>query len=199
MGVDKATIVWHGEPLAVRAARVLTEVCAPVVEAGPGYTSLLAVREEPAGGGPLRALLAGVDALATDGPVLLLACDMPFVEVPLVRLLVDHPAPDTVIPRTRARIQYGCARYGPAWLARARAAGTSSFKSVRDDDVEYLEERAWHTVASPHALDDVDGPEDLARSIQRETPAEPAGGETEREVDPGSGDASGADRRGGGA
>ena len=35
LGTDKATIVWQGETLAVRAAVVLAQVCAPVLEVGP--------------------------------------------------------------------------------------------------------------------------------------------------------------------
>jgi hypothetical protein len=51
-------------------------------------------------------------------------------------------------------------------VAAARIAAASSFKQVRDDDVEYVPESAWHAVAPPRALDDVDTPEDLARSIR---------------------------------
>ena len=80
MGADKATLIVAGEPLAARAARVLRTVCAPVIEVGAGVTELPSVREEPAGAGPLAALLAGVDALGVDGPVLVLGCDLPFVD-----------------------------------------------------------------------------------------------------------------------
>ncbi len=59
MATDKATIVWRGETLAARAARVLTAVCDPVIEVGPGATQLPCVREHPAGSGPLAAFVAG--------------------------------------------------------------------------------------------------------------------------------------------
>jgi molybdenum cofactor guanylyltransferase len=169
MGRDKATLVLNGEPLAARAARVLSEVCDPVVEVGHGVTTLRAVRENPAGSGPLAALLAGVDALETTGPVMLLACDMPFVEAPLLRVLADWPGSDSVIPLIGMRAQYGCARYGPEWLAAAlesRRAGNSSFKRVDDAFCTYVGESKWLPHAAPHALDDIDTPEDLARSIE---------------------------------
>ena len=63
MGTDKARLVVNGETLAARSARVLTAVCDPVVEVGPGVSGLPAVLEEPPGAGPLVALLAGVGAL----------------------------------------------------------------------------------------------------------------------------------------
>ena len=40
MGTDKATIEFRGETLAARAARVLAEVCDPVIEVGTGVTRL---------------------------------------------------------------------------------------------------------------------------------------------------------------
>jgi molybdopterin-guanine dinucleotide biosynthesis protein A len=166
MGTDKAAIHWCGETLATRAARVLAEVCDPVVEVGPGYTSLPAVREEPPGSGPVQALLAGVDALGARGPVLLLACDLPRVDAPLLRLLADRPGEHTVMAMHRDRAQYACARYGPVWLAAARATRATSFARVPDGDVDYLMEPEWHAVAPARALDDVDTPEDLARSIR---------------------------------
>jgi molybdopterin-guanine dinucleotide biosynthesis protein A len=168
MGTAKATIELNGEPLAARAARVLTEVCDPVLEVGPGYTTLAAVREEPAGAGPLAALVAGAHALATDGPVVLLACDMPFVEPPLLQLLVDWPRARTVVPVTRGRMQYACARYGPAALDEATAmlqSGAASLRVACDSDCDYLPESTWRKVAPANALDDIDTPEDLARSM----------------------------------
>ena len=44
MGTDKATIVVGGETLARRTARLLSAVCDPAVEVGPGASDLPAVR-----------------------------------------------------------------------------------------------------------------------------------------------------------
>src|SRR4051812_19062640 len=111
MGIDKATLEIEGQTLARRAADVLGHVCDPVLEVGDGATDLPAVREDPVGAGPLAALVAGADALGT-APVLLLACDMPFIEPALVALIVQQPGDGTVIPIADGRPQYGCARYG---------------------------------------------------------------------------------------
>lgn len=167
LGTDKATIVFDGETLAARAGRVLSTVCDPVVEVGPGVSGLRAVREEPAGSGPLAALVAGADAIGADAPLLLLACDMPFVDVALLELLATWPGEGTVVPVAGERVQYTCARYGAATLDRARtelAAGGRALKQVVDDtSASLVDETQWRAVAPPHAFVDVDTPEDLAR------------------------------------
>jgi molybdopterin-guanine dinucleotide biosynthesis protein A len=166
MGVDKATLEIHGETFAARAARVLADVCSPVIEVGSGVSGLPVVCEEPRGSGPLVALLAGADALRASGPVLLLACDLPFVEAPLLRLLAGWPGDGTVVPVSGERRQYVCARYGRATLVEAHtrlAHGDSSLRAVADADCEQLTEAQWQPVAPAHAFADVDTPEDFLR------------------------------------
>jgi molybdopterin-guanine dinucleotide biosynthesis protein A len=166
LGTDKATIVFDGETLAARAARVLAVVCDPVVEVGPGVSGLRAVREDPPGAGPLAALVAGADALGRDAPVLLLACDMPFVDVALLELLATWPGEGTVVPVAGERVQYTCARYGTATLDRARTAmaeGGRALKQVVDGAATLVDESQWRAVAPLHAFADVDTPDDLAR------------------------------------
>jgi molybdopterin-guanine dinucleotide biosynthesis protein A len=173
MGTDKANLLVGGETLAARAARVLTAVCAPVVEVGDGVSSLPAVREVPSGGGPLAALVRGADALATL-PVVLLACDMPFVEPALIEFFARYDGEGTVIARADGRLQFGCARYGADAIDAARAALARGERSyVRtfepedgDDDgisIEIVEPEVWQQVAAPNAFADVDTPDDLAR------------------------------------
>jgi molybdopterin-guanine dinucleotide biosynthesis protein A len=98
--------------------------------------------------------------------VLLLACDLPFVQAPLLRLLADWPGERTVIPVVGDRLQYACARYGAAALDGARArlgTGASSLRDACGVDCDYVDEAAWRTVASANALADVDTPGDLVR------------------------------------
>jgi molybdenum cofactor guanylyltransferase len=134
MGAPKATLQREGETLADRSARLLRAVCDPVVEIGPGYTTLTRVVEHPPGRGPLAALVAGADAVPGPGPVLLLACDLPFVSEELLERLAAWPGSDTVVPVDRAGIvQPICARYSPAALALARellATGERSLRSL---------------------------------------------------------------------
>src|SRR5918999_818182 len=90
MGAEKALIEVGGQRLVDRAAAVLTAVADPVLEVGPGWSALPAVREDPPGAGPLAALAAGAAALREsghDGPVLVLAGDMPQVSVHPLRFL----------------------------------------------------------------------------------------------------------------
>jgi molybdopterin-guanine dinucleotide biosynthesis protein A len=161
LGTDKATLVVDGETLAARAARVLGAVCDEAVEVGPGVTSLRAVRESPPGSGPLAALVAGADALGRR-PVLLLACDMPFVDVALLRLLAEWPGDGTVVPVAGGRLQYTCARYGADALQRGRD-GARALKAVVGDGATVVDEAVWRAVAPEHAFADIDTPDDLQR------------------------------------
>jgi len=166
MAADKAGIVWRGETLARRAGRVLSEVCAPVVEVGSGVSGLGCVREDPAGSGPLAALVAGARALATPGPLVLLACDLPFVEPPVLRLLADWPGRATVIPMSGGRLQYACARYGADAVARSESAlryGEPALREAAGTVYDVVTESTWRLVAPPDAFADVDTPADLDR------------------------------------
>jgi molybdopterin-guanine dinucleotide biosynthesis protein A len=166
MGADKARLVVDGETFAARSARVLREACDPVIEVGPGVSGLPAVEEDPRGGGPLVALLAGVGALGNPRAVVLLACDLPFVEPALLQLLVERPGWGTVIPVVDGRLQYACARYGVAAFDEAVASlrnGVSSLRAVAGADCEYLTEDDWGAVVSRRAFADVDTPDDLER------------------------------------
>jgi molybdopterin-guanine dinucleotide biosynthesis protein A len=162
MGADKATLVVGGEALARRAARVLTAACNPVIEVGSGVTGLPCVREEPSGEGPLAGFLAGADALASDAAVVLLACDLPFIDDAVVRMLVEHPGKGSVVPSVEGRKQYACSRWSPAAIASARAAFANGERAMRallgagDTTIVIADEYARQLV-------DVDTPDDLAR------------------------------------
>ena len=166
MGSDKASLVVSGEPLAERAARVLGAATDPVVEVGAGTTTLRAVREHPPGGGPLAAIGAGADALATGGPAVVLACDMPFVTSALIEWLVEHPAPGSVVP-VSGQAQPLCARWSAAALASIPALLDRGERSLRAllifADVTLVGEEEWRSVAATRAFADVDTPADLDR------------------------------------
>lgn len=86
-GVDKTRLQLDGVAL---LDRVLGALDGPVVVVGePRATAreVVFTREVPAGGGPLAALAAGL-ALVPDGPVLLLAADLPFLTPEAVAVLV---------------------------------------------------------------------------------------------------------------
>jgi molybdopterin-guanine dinucleotide biosynthesis protein A len=171
MGVDKADLRRDGRRLADRGAAVISEVCDPAIEVGAGASGLDAVLEPDPGSGPLAALAAGAAALRErghSGALLVLAVDLPFVEVPLLRLLAGHePTAATLVPIAGGIPQSLCARYDAAACATAAdlvAAGRRSLRALLDAvPWQELPEDAWRAVAPPHALDDVDTPADLER------------------------------------
>lgn len=170
-GSAKGELEWNGMRLADRGARLLAEVASPVLEVGPGYSHLDALWEDEPGSGPLAALVAGAAALearhALDRPVLVLAVDLPFVEISLLRLLGRAPMADAVVPRVDGRAQPLCARYSVQALARARelvARGARSMQALLDVlDVDWLDEADWCGVATPRTFADIDTPGDAAR------------------------------------
>jgi molybdopterin-guanine dinucleotide biosynthesis protein A len=177
MGTDKALIEVGGRRLVDRAAATLAAVAGPVVEVGPGWSVLPAVREDPPGSGPLAALAAGAAALREaghDGPVLVLAVDMPRVGEALLRLLAGRPGPATAVPRAGGHPQPMCARYGPDVLAAVDERLAAGGRSLRDlletlapgGAVGWVEPEEWEPVAGPEAFSDVDTPEDLRRLLE---------------------------------
>ena len=129
MGRDKASIEFAGERLADRAARVLSAVASPVLEAGPGLTGLPSFVETPPGSGPLAALAEAGRRLREDGhtgAVLVLAVDHVRVQAPLLRLLASQLGTASVVP-SRAAATSPCApatppprwRRPPSWSRRA--------------------------------------------------------------------------------
>jgi molybdopterin-guanine dinucleotide biosynthesis protein A len=162
MGVPKATLLVDGEPIADRLARLLARVCTPALEVGPGYSELRTVEDEHPGMGPLAALVAGADAAGASGPVLLVACDLPFVGEALLSRLVTWPGTGTVVPVDRdGMLQPVCARYSHDAIRRARerlADGERSLRAVLEGaDVTRVED------VDDRELVDVDTPEDARR------------------------------------
>jgi molybdenum cofactor guanylyltransferase len=168
MGRDKAELVVAGERLADHAARVLTVVCEPVLEIGPGRSELEAVDDDEPRAGPLVALVTGARALRARGyraAVLLLGVDLPFVDQRLLDLLARHPAAETVVPMAGGMRQSCCARYAPAALATADELAEQGERAMHAllsaVPVVEIAEAEWRAVAPAEALVDLDTPEDL--------------------------------------
>ena len=161
MGVDKASLSIDGVPLAQRTAGVLAAVVAPLLEVGPGRTTLPAIEEAPAGEGPLAAAAAGFRALADlghVGPVMVVATDLPRLSVAVVQALAAHPSAGSVVAFVAGRPQWLAARWSPPAVERAPAlvrAGERRMQALADD-VEWLDCSHW----AEH-LTDVDTPADL--------------------------------------
>lgn len=164
LGADKARLRLGNSTLAERAADRLDAVCAAVVEAGPGHSGRPHVVEDPPGAGPLAALVAAARAEPADA-YLLLAVDMPRVDVPLLRLLATWPSPASVVPVVGGRSQLVCARWSAAAVASARDlldAGERSLRALEAaTPVVHLHDE-WRGAAGPDAFADVDTADDAA-------------------------------------
>lgn len=176
-GGPKADVRVGDERLADRSARVLAAVAAPVLEVGPGRSSLEAVLEDEPGAGPLAAVAAGGAALAARGagdlPVLVLAVDLPFVDEAWLRTLARASSADAIVPRVAGRAQPLCARYSAAALARAArlvADGARSMQALLEVlDVRWVDEPEWFGITTARCFVDVDTPDD-ARRVGLEPP-----------------------------
>jgi molybdopterin-guanine dinucleotide biosynthesis protein A len=179
MGRDKAGLVVGGEALGEHTAALLRQVAHPVLEVGPGHTTLTATLEDPPGSGPLVALAAGARALRRlhhQGPTLVVATDLPRLTVAFLQLLAGYPVTgpdDSVVPRDPSlRPQPLCARYSPAALAAAErlvAEGNRAMTALLARiPVVWLDPAVagGGDVRCPTPLLDVDTPEDLA-ALQR--------------------------------
>ncbi len=176
MGVDKASLVVGDVPLAVTAARALAQVADPVLavgdEAGTGLETVSDPRK-----GPLLAFVHGGEALAGagfHGPILLLACDLPFVTPALLALMVEALGEaDAAVPILGGRDQPLAACYAARAVVRARRlaeAGEERLLGLLGVlRVRRLAETEWTRVAPPTSLLDVDTPADLeeARRLLR--------------------------------
>lgn len=171
MGRDKATLRVGGETLARRSAALLSGVCRPALEVGPGHSGLEVVEEDNPGCGPLAALSAARRALCAagfHGPALVLATDLPRLSSGLLAWLVDHPTPLSVVPVVGDRPQLLCARWSAADLDRAVrlvGAGRRSMTELLDGSGAVLAgpEQWAGPAGGAGVLDDADTPEDLAR------------------------------------
>jgi molybdopterin-guanine dinucleotide biosynthesis protein A len=106
-----------------------------------------------------------------DGPVLVLAVDMPHVSVALLEFLARRPGAGTAVPRAGGHPQPMCARYGPDVLAAVDERLAEGGRSLRDlletlapsGAVAWVEPEEWEPVAGPDAFSDLDTPDDLRR------------------------------------
>ncbi len=170
MGFDKSTLTVEGVANCERLASLLSSVVGAAVEVGPGRSSLPAVLETDRGSGPLAALVAGTEALRRrghHGPVVVVACDLPLLSAPALRMIARWPAEASVVPVVEGMPQPLCARWSVAGLAEAARLLASGERSMRrllgGPGVVLLGEERWPAGVEARMLADVDSPADLAR------------------------------------
>ncbi len=176
MGRDKAAVVIAGTPLAERTAQLLQLVAEPVIEIGPGFTTLPRTSEQPPGSGPLAAVAAGAAELARCeyvGAVLVVATDLPRLTEAYLLLLARHPVPSpdhSVVPRDATdRPQPLCARYSASAVATAQTLAIQGQRSMtallEAVPITWLTAASTGTGADTGAgadvLRDIDTPDDL--------------------------------------
>lgn len=131
MGVDKAAIDFHGEPMLARVVRLLIgelsaeqivciaarEQTLPKLPAG-----VRTVRDRQEDCGPLEGLATGLEESQDADAVFATTCDAPLLQPALPRLLTkflsDH---DAVVPRVDGQLYPLTAIYRPSVLAAADA------------------------------------------------------------------------------
>jgi molybdopterin-guanine dinucleotide biosynthesis protein A len=172
MGADKSGRPVGGVPMGIRAGRALMEAASPVLAVGPDPgLGLATVKDDRRG--PLAALAAGMRRLADDGfggPVLLVACDLPFLTADLLTLLADEltgAGAGAAVPVAGGHLQPIAACYAPSVLPVAEELlerGELSMRALLDKiAVHQVPADAW-----TRALTDVDTPADLQAANQME-------------------------------
>jgi molybdopterin-guanine dinucleotide biosynthesis protein A len=140
MGRDKALLVVDGQTQLARAAQLLAEVCGSALVAvraeqaqAPAYAPFDLVVDEPEVGGPAAGLLAAWRR-APDDALLVLAVDLPRVDAPLLRRLIEargSAAIATAYAHADGTLEPLCTVWEPAAREILRASAQNSSVSLR--------------------------------------------------------------------
>lgn len=174
-----------GMPIILRTRALLDSLAVPFVLLGrhPEHAArydalnLIALADEPPGIGPIGGLLAllryatrvnPVSPFAGVGNVLLLGCDMPYLNETLLQRLIDAPPATALAPYIDGRWQPMFARFAAAaalpCVARRVLAGVTGLQGLLD---ELQAMRLTLSSGDRQALRDWDCPEDVSGSISR--------------------------------
>ena len=172
MGRDKATLDVDGETLAAGAARRLAAACPEVALADRGRQLVPGLPSFPdgPGRGPAAGLLGAARA-CPGRPLLVLACDLPYVPALLLDELARSERTDWALPRWRRGPEPLCA----LWMPRALAVleerverGLYALWPLAEDDrlaVRWLEGDFLAAFGSPEEMFlNVNTPEELDRA-----------------------------------
>jgi molybdopterin-guanine dinucleotide biosynthesis protein A len=140
MGRDKAAVVLGGRALLQRAVDAVSEVADQVILVGaprralPAVTSakpLVTVRDRTEGEGPLAGIVAGLEA-AEAPAVLVVGCDQPFTQPPLLALLAERARSHAaVLPLLDGRPQPLCSAVRLEALPSLRAMFEAGERAAR--------------------------------------------------------------------
>ncbi len=150
MGRDKALLQLGGQTLIERVLAAAHPLGYPRVIIGhPATYAHLGLSVHPdhsPGLGPLGGLYTALSTIST--PVLLLACDLPFLTPAFLRHLVGRRGShQAVVPYAATGLQPLCALYDPSCLAAVQAAvqaGQLGMRDLlRDLSLDVVRERDW--------------------------------------------------------
>ena len=135
MGRDKALLPYGGVPLVVHVARVVAGATGSATLVGPreryGELGWPLVEDEVRGDGPLGGLIAALEA-STAERSLVVACDMPWLDVDSLRCLMQYICDaDVVVARSERGIEPLCAVYRRRCLPMLRSALREGERAVR--------------------------------------------------------------------
>jgi len=179
-GVDKPAIMVGGRPLlgSVVEAAVLAGAGRIVVvgPARPGFPVVSFTSEEPAGGGPVPALRAGL-ALVSEPVMLLLAGDLPFLDAGVLRGLAasarDGTGDGAVLVDDSGRAQWLASCWGTAGLRAALESYSGDSLRGLLSSLNYAELAPAPEAGAPPWWLDCDTPEDLAAARSLADPDRP--------------------------
>ncbi|KAA0232410.1 MAG: Molybdenum cofactor guanylyltransferase [Acidimicrobiales bacterium] len=167
MGVDKATLVVGGRPLALRVAGALEAAGAGEVFAVGGDAEILSdlglevVPDRYPGQGPLGGLITAI-ASASNDAVVVTACDLPSVNAEtIVEVLEALGSFDAAVPVLSSARQFLCGAYHKRCLGPLLAAFEAGERSIHRSlgHLEVVEVSGL----DPASLRDADTPGDLER------------------------------------
>jgi molybdopterin-guanine dinucleotide biosynthesis protein A len=157
MGAPKPLADLAGRPLVEHVLAAASAAGLPAVVVAKATTPLppgVEVWHEP--DQPVHPLAGIVTALErAGGPVLAVACDMPFVEPGLLARLAAGPEAAVVV---RGRLEPFPARYEPAWLPALRAAleheasVTATLAALAPATIPYGDAASLRSLDTPEAL-----------------------------------------------
>lgn len=136
MGRDKALVEIDGKPLAAVVASALGEVCGAVHLVGDparyGGLGLPVIADRMRGSGPLSGIEAALGATTFDWNMIA-ACDMPALDGPLLRRLLEAAGDDGAVPRyPDGSLEPLCAVYHRRCHSAAAAALESGVRRLSD-------------------------------------------------------------------
>lgn len=135
MGRDKALLPFGGVPLVVHVAQIVAGATGSATLVGPreqyGALGWPLVEDEMSGDGPLGGLIAAL-AASTAERSLVVACDMPWLQVDSLQTLIHYVSDaDVVIARGERGIEPLCAVYHQRCLPVLRTALREGERAVR--------------------------------------------------------------------